>query len=230
MTLDTPPTSPFARPPEPLKQVAPQARPPASRPPRHLSTVQFRALIGGIVVVSITAGWLWNEFQNTPRLEVPVSTVVSKPGVSETNRKAAQEPAQALKALQSVTRIGVTYNDYQPRLAEATIQVDRYRARSQHDAEVGRLLERAAAYYVIANRAWEINIRGRSMKRERIQEVFQALWKVDCPPVRTLAGRLDVSMWGNPAFQQDQFGPLVSTIWGCASETIKDLDELLSRR
>jgi hypothetical protein len=150
---------------------------------------------------------------------------------SAAERRQAAEPAvNAVKALQSVTRVGITYNEYQPRLADATIQLDRYRSHPQRDAEVVRVLERAVAYYVIANRAWEINIRGRWLKREKIEEVFQTLWKVDCPPVRNLAGRLNASLWAISDYPQDQFEPLVSTIWGCASDTIKDLDELLSQR
>ena len=62
MTSDTPPPSPFFRPPEPPKPVASRVRrAPASPPPRQLDTGQFWALICGIVVVSVFAGLLWNE-------------------------------------------------------------------------------------------------------------------------------------------------------------------------
>ena len=239
--MDTPPTSPFARPPEPPKPASPRARPPASRPPQHLSTAQFWALIGGIVVVSISAGLLWNHARNQQGIgDVRVSTVTTKPRVSETERRAAQEAAQALKAVQSITHLGVTYRDYQPRIGDARIKVDQYVARPGHDAYLAALLNRVMGYYALASHAWEVTIRGDGLpgwyeKKEAVWKVMQA---ADCRPLRefTQARAESFSLWGRRSeymadvsdyLEQRLFGNVVPTIWQCASQAMLELDEVL---
>lgn len=108
-------------------------------PPHPRTTL---ALMYGLLVVGglLLAGILWYGIQSTKQpgpgesvlsgSQSPAASQVSPlkpmrplPSVSEAERRSAYEAVQALKALQSVTRAGVTYNEYLPRVLDAKIQV-----------------------------------------------------------------------------------------------------------
>jgi hypothetical protein len=237
MTSDTPPTSSFFQPPEPPKPLTRQT-PPVSRPPRHLSTAQFWALIGGVILVTISAGVFWNQVWNRPSTgDARVSTAKAKLRVGRSERQAAQEAARALKAVQSVTQLGVTYREYQPRIGDAKIKVDQYVARSGHDVRLGALLNRVMGYYTLANQAWAVSIRGDGAPdwHERKEAVWKVMQATDCGPLRafTEAHTKSLWLWGRrPEYvgddlEQKIFGPVVPTIWQCASQALIELDEAL---
>ena len=237
MTSDTPPTSSLFQPPEPPKPLTRQP-PPVSRPPRHLSTAQFWALIGGVILVTISAGVFWNQVWNRPGTsDARVSTVKAKLRVSRSERQAAQDAAQALKAVQSITQLGVAYRDYQPRLGDAQIKVDQFVARPGHDARLGALLNRVMGYYALANRAWAVTIRGAGApdSYEKKVAVWNVMQAADCEPLRSLTQAREKSMWlwgRGPEYpgddlEQKLFGSVVATIWRCASLAMVELDEAL---
>jgi hypothetical protein len=69
------------------------------------------------------------------------------------------ESLSALKALQSVTRVGVTYRDYATRLGDAKIGVDRgLLAVRTASPEAACAIETAIRYYTAVGRAWSANI------------------------------------------------------------------------
>jgi hypothetical protein len=73
---------------------------------------------------------------------------------------ASDNPAQgaldALRALKSVTTAGVTYRDYQPRLLDARVAVDKYLATPATDETkaLREAMQATLASYELAGRAW----------------------------------------------------------------------------
>jgi hypothetical protein len=157
--------------------------------------------------------------------------------VTAIERRAAQEAIQALKAVQSITNLGVNFRDYQPRIGDAKIKVDQYAARPGHDARVAAHLNLAMGYYALANEAWGVTIRGGSGSdwSERKEAVWRIMQSAECEPLRafTEARTKSLWLWGRrPEYpgddlEQKLFGPIVPTIWQCASLAIRDLDAIL---
>lgn len=64
------------------------------------------------------------------------------------------ELLDALRALGSVTELGVSYNDYRPRLADAKVKADRLRAGGRVRDDVWQRASRAMTFYVAAQDLW----------------------------------------------------------------------------
>jgi hypothetical protein len=92
-------------------------------------------------------------------------------------------------------------------------------------------------YYALANQAWGVSIRrdGAPDWHERKEAVWKVMQAVDCGPLRafTEAHTKSLWLWGRrPEYvgddlEQKIFGPVVPTIWQCASQALIELDEAL---
>jgi hypothetical protein len=95
-----------------------------------------------------------------------------------------EEAVRSLKALRSVTRIGVSFRDYLPRLHDTAIAVDRYLDAQHSPTALPRLVKRALKQYTLAARAWEA-------KNSDVPAFASALRgdNGDCPALRALLDR-----------------------------------------
>ena len=95
---------------------------------------------------------------------------------------AALEALQVLKALQSVTRVGVTYPDYMRRLGDTKIAVDRV-LDGVKEQELRSSIEMAMLYYGRVGHVWDAKV-----QKYDLEKHFR-LTADDCPEARKLLDR-----------------------------------------
>jgi len=175
--------------------------------------ISTRTIVLAVAVVAVIAvawfGFRWNqerireaERRESLRRELQVAT-----------------PAlQALRAMQSVTRAGLTYGDYRPRLLDAKVQVDRYVQTPEGLREVKMAMRQSMALYLLAGNAWSWKIRQDALEGELAGDSALPL----CPEVAQAAIKAGGGYDSEYAIQNR-----VDILWGCASRKIDDAAALL---
>ena len=153
------------------------------------------------------------------------------------------EALKALKALQSVTRAGVTYRDYTTRVGDAKIQVDSGLPTIRRTSgEAAVALETAMGYYTAAGRVWGENITRRSTLTVPQWHVQKRDLPESCPHYHTAVARARAYVAQTKSqsdypfsestnflyFLPDVF-PITQVFWGCASDKIAEAEKLLGR-
>ena len=149
-------------------------------------------------------------------------SVPAKPRVAPEERKAALEAVTALKALRSVTSVGVTYAEYLRRLADTKIVVDRSSSALVKSTGLRVQIDGVMTSYALVGSAWDAKIQ-----------------KSDLEPYLRIAGDCDASKdvlsraagEKYPFITHEVYG--VPTLMTCASEKLATLagsvDELTTQ-
>ena len=142
---------------------------------------------------------------------------------SATPPKLSQDALRALKGLESVTKGGVTYRDYGPRVSDAKITVDRYlQAPEDSGTPAKTSLSDAMGLYVFAGAAWSARITNDT------SGIISHPMIERCPALRDKVSGMPVT--GN-AFADVPRGVRISfeiqTIWSCASDQLTEAEKLL---
>ena len=141
---------------------------------------------------------------------------------------AAMESLDALKGLQSVTSVGISYREYASRVLDAKIKVDRYLAASgggRAKAAIGA----AMRYYEMASQVWGFmilpaspNAAGQAKGIER--ELYE---DKECKLVQALiTNNTDMK----PAEMPYLVGQKPGILWSCAKDKISEAERLLNIR
>ena len=142
---------------------------------------------------------------------------------------------QALKALQSITNIGVNYRDYSTRVADTKVKVDQFvQSPQQKDVQGRKPIRLAMRYYELAAQAWGtkftsesagglVNV-GRSLTNDK--EL------ASCATVKgTIASANSYAK--TPEEKLGLLGALIqmtpSILWTCASDKIAEAERLLGK-
>lgn len=160
----------------------------------------------------------------------------------------AEEALHALQALQSTTRIGVTYQEYQRRLIDTAIIVDRFlKIHNPSEGELRARLGMALALYQQASTWWEARIiLGIGGARSFLAHARANRNAEVCPEMRDLLGRTPED-WEHIAPMEpettEQLRKLlapgradaltlhraISALWICASSEIEHAERLVGR-
>ena len=149
------------------------------------------------------------------------TTPAATPAVS-----AIREALKALKALESNTHAGVTYQDYVRRVADTQALVDRHQSDTTPATQA---MDDAMRYYRTASKTWEWKLTNPKDIEDQWAAVTVAVFSGDlasrCSHLRDLqertrgAERSDVK-W-------DRVLQAIPTLWLCASERIAEAARLL---
>lgn len=191
-----------------------------------------RRIANALIVVAtvLLLVMLWYSFWPKKDSSTPGSST-PPPRLSEVERRSANEALQALKALQSVTEAGVTYQEYSRRVLDAKIQVDRYLQTEGGDAEIKRSVQEAMDLYVLASSAWNAKI-------TEDYEMFGAEHPAIkfCPPVKQIrdeaggSGRYSDKSYDLMVGRAKSVSQSFQYLWGCASERIANLERAIKER
>jgi len=167
----------------------------------------------------------------SPDSSVAPAAIPRPPPVSAEQTRAATDGLAALKALQSVTRVGVTYAEYMRRLGDAKIKIDQ--ASDQiTEAPVRVSLESAMLYYEGTGQVWNAKIQKSDMRG--ILQIFTP----NCQPLAELMrGAQSPSCVRSPGaaiptdpacYMPEAAG--VETMMGCATQQVAEASRLIERR
>jgi hypothetical protein len=131
-------------------------------------------------------------------------------------RQAAQEALRALKGLQSVTRAGVTYQDYMRRLGDTSIAVDRG-ADGVKDPELRSSIETAMLYYRQVGSVWNAKI-----QKYDLEDYFRTVAEY-CSEAKELLDKARSEKYPQIHFEVGG----VQTMMACASNKLADVDQRL---
>jgi hypothetical protein len=190
------------------------------------------ALIVGLGIGVVAVFWFGLSRQQTPPPSSAVASmsgtvaspppVPAKPKVSAEERRAAIEAVTALKALHSVTSVGVTYAEYLRRLADTKIVVDRSSSALVKSPGLQAQIDGVMMSYELVGSAWDAKIQKRGLEPYlRIAE--------DCDASKEVLSRAASEKY--PFITHEVYG--VPTLMSCASEKLATLagnvDELTAR-
>ncbi len=202
---------PLARPVRPTAGPAPGSRPAAAAPGQRFGA--RHVLVGALILAGVAGGWAAVHWAQ------PRSREAERRGALRREVPAATPALQALRGLQSVTRAGLTFRDYTPRLLDATVQVDRYTAAPGGLPEVKAAMQQAMALYVLAGQAWSFQI---SENYEQGRLASDPALRL-CPPVMLAA-------WGPNGtwdYREEAVADRVNVLFGCASARVEEAARLL---
>lgn len=145
----------------------------------------------------------------------------------------AQAVLRELRALRSVTRAGLNFAEYQRRVLDAKIAVDRYLSEpGSRGSDVPSALGRAMHYYVLAATAWNAKI-----TREGFDRVGSDGALRQCAALRQFIERSLAADPPSPQFRMtDEWrvgGRIavnggIPVIWNCAEEQIGEAERLMA--
>jgi hypothetical protein len=133
-----------------------------------------------------------------------------------------KEALRALKSLQSVSRAGVIYRDYTPRVSDTKIHVDGYLESRAADQRIKKLMAEAMELYIFAGQAWNSRIRN-AMGDQIYNHGTIAL----CPALRehldtrqpepplSVEEVREIAVWNSMAY-----------LWNCASDRITEIEKM----
>ncbi len=171
------------------------------------------------VVVSVIVGGKTISFERPKVLAIYFGSF--SPTQASPQPALLKEALQALKDLESVTRAGVTYADYTPRVSETKIRVDRYLGSKNADANIKRLMDEAMGLYVFAREAWSSRIRN-----DKGDQIYNH-GKINlCPGLREYID----SRQPNPPLTIQEVREIavwesMPALWKCASDRITDIEK-----
>jgi hypothetical protein len=141
----------------------------------------------------------------------------------------ASEALKALRALESVTRGGIGYRDYAPRVLDAKIKVDHYlQEPGRGDTAVREAIKTAMGLYVAVSSVWSAKITNR-LYYDVDSVVYQ------CGPAKELIrkGQEDREIGGSK-LQANLSAQLIVAnwggiplIWSCASDKVTEAERSL---
>ncbi len=151
---------------------------------------------------------------------------------------AAREALDALKALNSVTTVGVAYREYASRVLDAKVQVDRY-LRVNDESAAKPAISVAMRYYEVASQVWGLQFNhspdafafGEGIARTlREDESFR-----ECAPVQSLIAELasrpkHKGLTYSPSMLPYMLGQQPGKLWSCGSAKINEAEELLAKQ
>jgi hypothetical protein len=155
----------------------------------------------------------------------------------------AHDALQALKAVQSVTSMGVNYRDYATRVQDAKIKVDQFIESPQAKETPGRdSIRLAMRYYEVATQAWALEI---SPARANTYQATLSMGHLlnedkeigECPGLRGLLATVNkptsVKSLNQPDFRLFYLAGLVgkqpAVLWSCASDKIAEAERLVDQ-
>ena len=175
-----------------------------------------------LVVVALSYGFSRRVSSASPSAALkdsnPPATASSEspPRLGAGERHAAQEALRALKGLQSVTRAGVTYQDYMRRLGDTSIAVDRA-ADGVKDPELRSSIETAMLYYRQVGSVWNAKI-----QKYDLEDYFRTVAEY-CSEARELLDKARSEKYPHIHFEVGG----VQTMMACASNKLADVDQRL---
>jgi hypothetical protein len=149
-----------------------------------------------------------------------------------------RQTLDALKAVRSVTTLGIAYRDYGQRLADAKIVVDRYLERKDQPAVTQAMVSRALRYYEAAYVIWGSQLRLEGRDKDKIPlAAFDHLSETerDCPALNTLTAKVLDEYANVPKDQRRSVivgpdvgaaGTLIPVLWSCASMAIGEAQKV----
>jgi hypothetical protein len=157
----------------------------------------------------------------------------------QAERRAVSEAIQALRAMQSVTRAGVTYQEYGRRMLDAKIQVDSFlRGMAGGNPAVRSAIEEAMAFYVLASEVWE-----QKLQREIYAQVVTEILLRDrrllrCQTYSRVLQQVTEEWRSFPDLSMEmirikfgvQASDIIQSAWSCASERISEAEQLVASR
>jgi hypothetical protein len=138
----------------------------------------------------------------------------STPKLSAGEKRAATETLQALKALESVTEAGVTYQEYLRRLGDAKIVVNRA-SEGIKEPELKSSITTTMLYYEQIGSVWNAKI-----QKYDLADYFRSA-AADCPAAKELIDKDRSEKY--PGIWLNVSG--VQTMMGCASQKLSDLSQ-----
>jgi hypothetical protein len=145
-----------------------------------------------------------------------------KPPPSGGDQQQESEAVEALRALQADTKVGLTYEEYSPRVREARVVVDSYIRDGAGDERIKEEVRRAMALYLLASSAW--NARN-SKKYEGSLADAPALKY--CPAVKKEVDKAQGSDAAPRSVAREMaVAAGVELLWRCGSERIAEIDRL----
>jgi hypothetical protein len=149
------------------------------------------------------------------------STPAKKPRLSEQELRAAEDALAAVKALESVTSVGVIYADYSRRLGDAKIAVDAASARIS-DPELRTSIDLVMTSYRLIGEAWGDKVRSGQNFDPKLQLTIMAH---SCQSAKDVLKQADRE-YGEIIRR----GVGISTMISCAADQVTALEEVVQPR
>ncbi len=141
------------------------------------------------------------------------------------------EALDAVKAIQTVTRVGIAYPDYADRTLDAQVKIDQKLSADDVDPKAKALVAEAMMLYVLAGRAWHAKVadNGYGRAQERYENVGRDPALELCPEAKRAANAPappntqrtpDYNRGANLSFS-------FQTLWLCASERITRAENII---
>ena len=176
-----------------------------------------------VVLIATTIGYLVHRRVEARRQEVARVEAAARAEVARVEAAQAAEQQRitqaldAVKALRSMTKAGITYHDYIPRVADTQVQVDRYLETGTNET-VKTQVRAVMGIYKLASDAWQLKLNERWGSAEAHDLARSPLLDL-CPAMKP---HLVITQdWDTGrAIQIATSFPL---LWGCASTLIDQI-------
>ena len=213
---------------------------------RRGSETRIGLLLMALALVVVAGGVWWNVPKNTPSVssespapaEIPVNppagvSVPASRRLSATDRQASIDAMQALQALRSVTTAGVTYSEYEKRVLDASIAIDRYlRSHGGDDPAIVKPIQHAMSLYVFAKSTWSAALTMDFGEMQSFILRHREQTKEACPAA--------FEAWEDPAsaknhehstaYYRDMLRESMSPMWRCARESLEEANRAIAAR
>ena len=185
----------------------------------------------GVVLIAVIV-WYGASRQNAgPQSVLSPGTTPAVRRLTASERQAAAEALQALRALQSITRAGITLADYAPRVLDTKIQIDRFLQAQGGDVELKQQIGDAMALYVIASAAWRARVSGGYAGREPFEMVGRDPALELCPEMGPIVSTPPPGGTSRTPNEDRgiKAGFNFEIFWSCASRKLEMADDVLKR-
>jgi hypothetical protein len=156
-----------------------------------------------------------------PERPAAQASALSAPAVSAP--PAYAEALDALRALRSVTRSGIGYRDYVPRVLDTRVKVDKYVMASDDPPALTSAIATAMREFEIVSSVWERFIRGSGTDPFTLKGLATSAEFSWCSAVQNRAKRWK-SLWHSEITTNE----VVGTLWACASAKITEPEQLVA--
>jgi hypothetical protein len=210
-------------------------------PPSH-STVAGRRIMSPVtlgtgmalvvVLVAVAAYMLGRSSSSPPAASSQAGAAAGSAPSARAPVKPAEDPAakealSALKALASVTSVGVTYQEYMRRLGDAKIKIDEV-SEQIRDPETRTAVATAMSFYEGTGNVWNAKIQKYDLRK--MLEPFAA----SCQLIVDLFNRPTPGADKYLSPEQIKYIQLevegVPTMMGCASQKVAELTRVIERK
>lgn len=243
------PPSSFRKPPPPPRPAAPEAQPPETldleAPSFTFTPMHGLLALGALLMIAIF--WYgiigpWSSekpggssapapasspapSQEAPAQEAPAAAPAA-PRLTAAERQAANDVLEVLKAVQSMTAGGTTFQEYVSRVRNAKVQVEEYLGTEGGDRTIKEPVSRAMLLYLLAAAAWNAKTVNRQSEYEAVGTHSTLAF---CPDLRPL---LDTppptGVERTPAMNRGvNLTENLDRLWSCAAERVADAERAL---